>query len=213
MTNDNQKRSIRTTNPTSRTGGVAAATTGYDAAKAAQFTAYLLTKAPVGMERPKLLALLYIAERNSADEDGMLLFYDEHLRTPEGPVCANATRGIDGLVDRKIWSELVEVGWSGVRAKGGIVRQALDRLSLSDTEFADRLWARFGSMKTGEISDWSRNPGNIPEWHDPPPNEGARPCSEITPRDMAIGLGMEDPDDYVEGIEEVRSMRASNPFV
>lgn len=181
-------------------------TPGYDARKAAQLAAFFVAKGDRSISKLKLAKLLYLSERQCAEDWGLPMFFDRYYSIKDGPICTNALSGIDGKADREIWQPLVQLTNNRtVILSHGAPIEDLSELSQADIEIANKIWNRFGAMTPTEIREWTHR--NLPEYQ-----ETQTGRVEITPQDMARGIGLASPNDFAQAVAEIRSMREDDPF-
>ena len=72
-----------------------------------------------------------------------------------------------------------------------VERDDFDELSESDIEILEEIWQTFGGMNEDELSEWTHQPENIPEWQDP--DGGSIPISLKT---IMENVGVENVDEH-----------------
>ncbi|MET4841917.1 Panacea domain-containing protein [Bradyrhizobium japonicum] len=136
---------------------------GYRADKAAEEAAFFANKAGGEIEKLKLIKLIYLTERESMTVRARPMIYDEMYSLKHGPICSNALNGINGEVDRPVWSKWVRIhGSKDVRLLREPSRAKLEHLSDSDLKLMERVWTRFGHMTSAQIRKWTHD--NCPEY-------------------------------------------------
>jgi uncharacterized phage-associated protein len=137
---------------------------GYRPDKAAQEAAFFADKAGGEIEKLKLIKLIYLAERESMRVRARPMIYDEMYSLEHGPICSNALNGINGKIDKSIWSKWVKVLSNNktVRLQRLASRSKLDHLSDSDIEIMQRIWDKFGQMTSAQIRKWTHD--HCPEY-------------------------------------------------
>lgn len=113
----------------------------------------------------KLAKLIYLADRNAIAEHCTAITGDDYCSMPEGPVPSRLCDLIKGKGD-------AQEEWDAVFRREGSEVVALrelpcDWLSELETDILDAVDSRFGSMSAEELSEWTRNPANCPEWKAP----------------------------------------------
>ena len=138
--------------------------------KAAQIAAWFIASQGGTMPHLKLIKLMYLAERASLQTHGYLMTGDRFVAMPHGPVLSLTLDHINDGV------RSAQDGWdSWISDKAnhtvGLVREvnreALDELSDADLNILAATWKKFGWMSKFEIRDYTHDPKNCPEWHDP----------------------------------------------
>lgn len=135
---------------------------------AGQMAAWFLGKVPGrSVSGPKLMKLLYLAERSFIERYGYPTLGDRLVSTPEGPILEGTLRHMKGRgTSNNGWNAWVspvrnrEV--SPAREHGP---EDLDLLSDVNLEVLAEVWNRFGGMNLSEISDHIRR--NCPECENP----------------------------------------------
>lgn len=173
---------------------------GYDVQKAAQLSAYLVSRSGGSMSKLKLAKLLYLSERRCAEVWGVPMFFDRHYSVKDGPICSNALDGVNGKADQDEWSRYLELtDIKTVKLVRPIdVEEELGYLSEADIEIADELLGRFGSMDAAQIRRWTHK--FLPEY-----TEVARSRVEITPEAMAKAIGLASPKGFAASVAEARA--------
>ena len=190
---------------------------GFDVAKAAELSAYLLIKSSGSLSKLKLVKLLYLAERKHAETYGFPMFLDRYFAVKHGPICSRALAGLDGEADQEVWSKFVvraDMRPDGKRRPltialaPGVSEASFQNLSTADREIADELLREHGKRQAFHLRAWTHS--ELPEYREKKPKDGRR--IEITPSDMARGFGHPDPQQFAKAVEEIRSLRASWPL-
>lgn len=160
---------------------------------------WLLSKYGGRLDSAKLVKLMYIADREAMKDDGASITGDDYCALDKGPAAVRLLDliiggGASGSADR-------DSGQASSRAKhqkewdalfkkeGGDVVLLKDNpphdwLSEFDIEVLDAVDARFHGMSAEEISEWTHDPANCPEWKNP--HGGRLP---ITKADIMAALG------------------------
>lgn len=159
---------------------------GFDSRKAAQIAAYFLGMQP-GMEKLKLIKLIYLSEREFVGRFGHPMIYDELYSLKDGPICSSTLNGINGDLEDPYWSQLVRMDKNNrnVHPATEVDRDALDEVSDAEIEVLGHVWGRFGTFSASQIRQWTHD--NCPEYAEV--TKGRLP---ITYRDLAEAVGRED---------------------
>ncbi len=180
-----------------------AGTIGFRSRKAAQIAAYFATQSNDEIEKLKLVKLLYLAERESMQERGRPIIFDEFYSLKHGPICSNALNAINGDLDAAIWNEyLSKDGTVKVKRSRKAAPDKFDELSRSDHVILKSVWEKFGWMTAAQLRNWTHN--HCPEYVEV--LEGRLP---ITYADIFKALGFENPDEMAERIREYRSIETA----
>ena len=176
---------------------------GYRATKAAQVAAFFLSKVPQGMDKLKLIKLIYLAERESIRSRGRPMIYDEYYSLKDGPICSNTLDGINHSSRKDVWAEYVEKDGNRNRRQVRVFNpEAMDELSKSDFSVLNSVWDQFGWMDTGNIRNWTHK--HCAEYTEI--NSGRIP---INLNAMAAALGIENAQCVDEHVTEYRSAMAA----
>ena len=157
----------------------------FDIEKLTQSVAWLLGKHGGRLNCAKLMKLMYLADRESLKGDSGTITGDDYCSLDKGPVpvrlYALATGGGEAEAQDS-WDALFKrEGDDLVLLKGDIL---FDWISEYATDMLAAVDARFGGMSADEISEWTHNPANCPEWRNP--HGGRLP---ITKADIMGALG------------------------
>ena len=146
---------------------------------------WLLSKYGGRLDSAKLVKLMYIADREAMKDDGASITGDDYCALDKGPAAVRLLDLIIGGGEAKYQKE-----WDALfKKEGGDVVLLKDNpphdwLSEFDIEVLDAVDARFHGMSAEEISEWTHNPANCPEWKNP--HGGRLP---ITKADIMAALG------------------------
>lgn len=168
----------------------------FDLEALTQSVAYLLRKHGGRLDCGKLVKLMYLADRQAIKESSSSITEDDYCSLDRGPA---ATRLYDLLTGggeppaQREWDSLFKrEGDDLIALKDDI---PFDWLSEHNTDILDAVDARFGCMSAEEISEWTHNPANCPEWRDP--HGGRLP---ITKADIMKALGFD--EEYIAFVIE-----------
>jgi uncharacterized phage-associated protein len=176
---------------------------GYRPDKAAQAAAFFTEKAGGSIEKLKLIKLIYLTERESMNKRARPMIYDEMYSLKHGPICFNALNGINGLVDKSIWSKWVKLhGTKTVHAVRVPSRSKLDHLSNSDLKIMENVWAKFGHMTSAQIRNWTHE--NCPEYTSL--EDGRLP---ITYTEVFKSIGYENASELANDVVQYRRIEAA----
>lgn len=171
---------------------------GFDSKKAAQIAAYFLSRQP-GMEKLKLIKLMYLAEREFIRRHGHPMIYDELYSLKHGPVCSSALNAINGDLDQDYWSQFLHLDGNGrnIHLVSDITRDALDEVSDADIDVLDLVWGEFGNFTASQIRKWTHE--NCSEY-----TEVERGRIPIAYADIAENTGRKDGRRVEEDIAQTR---------
>ncbi len=162
----------------------------FDLAKAAHMVAFFALKAGRNINLMKVVKLVYLADRESVKRIGAPLLHDARVSMPHGPVNSGVLDAVNGAYDDPRWrSVLRDRAHHYIGVQPGIREDDLDELSDYDVEVMEAVWQEFGAMDQWELSDWTHNSNNVPEWTSP--GGGAQP---IPMQKFFEGVGCEDPE-------------------
>lgn len=134
-----------------------------DHEKMAQIAAYFLRRVPAHyLWNEHLLALMYLAERESIARYGHPMTSDTALSTPYLPIMLEASRiisspdagGVAGWF-QNIFGDLV-----GLSAKGWV--SGVDALSVANAQILESVWTAHGHRDMAELREWMLE--SCPEW-------------------------------------------------
>ncbi len=177
--------------------------TGFNAKKAAQVVAYFANQAASKrLNVVKAVKLVYLADRESISRFGFPILDDDRFSMPLGPVNSTTYRFINGELEHKEWSELLQDRENhelSVTTAGA--SSDLDELSDADIDCLAETWRRFGAMDQWALVDWTHNAKNIPEWEDPNGSSVLIPLQRI----MSL-LSMENATEHSAVVEDHKKM-------
>jgi uncharacterized phage-associated protein len=178
---------------------------GFRSEKAAQIVAFFLLSGGGKMDKLKLVKLLYLTERESAQCRGRPMIYDEYYSLKDGPICSSSLNGLNFGLDTEIWSRYIaKDGKKDVYVCLGIKREALDQISRSDDGIISRIWGSFGWMTSSQIRNWTHK-------HCPEYVEVLTGRLPITLKQMAEAVGYPDPNAFENDVTEYRSAELALP--
>jgi uncharacterized phage-associated protein len=178
---------------------------GYRPDKAAEEAAFFTDKAGGQIDKLKLIKLLYLTERESMTARARPMIYDEMYSLTHGPICSNALNGINGKLDKTLWSKWVKLDSNNktVRLLKRVSRSKLDHLSDSDLKIMEQVWASFGHMTSAQIRKWTHD--NCPEYTDVA--EGSRvPIDYI---EVFESVGHENAAELAQNVSQYRRVEAA----
>ena len=176
----------------------------YSPCKIAQMGAFFAQKQGGIISAPKLMQLLYLADRESLLRYGRPITYDRPVAMPHGPVLARTLdlmAGFTGGVPAAQWDEWMIAGANhDVAVKRKFCRTDLDEISNADLDVLESIRHTFGGMDPQALRNWTRE--YCTEWTDP---DGS-----VTPIDDVTWLrSVGTPDDQVQELaDEMRDERA-----
>ena len=136
---------------------------GFQAEKAAQIAAYFATLAgDYGIEKLKLIKLIYLAERLFLKEHGFPMLFDELYSLRNGPVCSNTLNGIDGKVQNDVWAPRISRNGNLIFPVRRVTRPDLDEVSDAEMAALDAVWEEFRAYTASGIRNWTHK--HLPEY-------------------------------------------------
>lgn len=175
---------------------------GFDEQKAAQLAALLASKSPVGMDKLKLIKLIYLVEREFVSRHGHPMLFDDLYSLEHGPICSSALSGLNLKLNERVWRGLICKAGDTISARIEPTRGRLDHLSNAELKVAESVWEKFGHMSASDLRRFTHD--NCAEYVEVP--KGKR--MQISYKDLFAALGFEDPDGCEERVVDVR--RAHN---
>jgi len=168
----------------------------YNSAKAAHIMAYLALKTTGRcLAKLKGTKLVYLADREAAKLYGMPMLDEVRFSLPKGPIVQETCDRANPYRSDPDWKKIFAD--DSLTVKSDITVDDLDELSDADAEILDDIWSRFGQMSGEDLSHWSHQPENIPEWEDP---NGSR--TPISLERLLQAAGVERPAARAEFIED-----------
>lgn len=173
----------------------------FDEVKTTQAAARLLSRGGSRMTVRKLVALLYLTDRQALLRWGRPLTFDAYFSLPQGLIPSATLDKINESIapeDPSYWHTVISErsGQSVELLRSDPPPRA--ELSPADEELLDQIWEEFGDQSGRELCDYSRS---LPEWQDP---EGSR--RPIHVRDILVSEGFSrDTASEIEGTLEVES--------
>ena len=151
-----------------------------------------------GIDKLKLIKLVYLTERRFLKEHRMPMLYDELYSLQHGPVCSNTLNGIDGFIDQDVWSQFIALhGRNKVFPVSRFNRDDLDEISDAEMDAIEAAWEEFGRMSAWDIRDYSHE-------HCAEYTEVSGGRVPISYRDVIEALGEPDPDEVEREVRQVR---------
>lgn len=128
---------------------------GYRSRKAAQLCAHFALKAGAcGIEKLKLIKLVYLSERMFLSEYYMPMLYDELYSLPNGPICSSTLNGIDGHFG-DCWSDFISKNGNVIFPNKSFSRDDLDEISNAELAVTEKVWKEFGRMTASQIRNYT----------------------------------------------------------
>jgi uncharacterized phage-associated protein len=171
--------------------------TGFRSRKAAQACAFFAAKTAHGIEKLKLIKLMYLAERKHLGEKHKPILWDDFFSLPHGPICSGTLNGIDGRITQNIWNNFIARHGNVAVATRRFERSDLDELSNSDIRTLESIWVEFGHCTASQLRNYTHD--NCPEY-----TETDRQRIPISYLDILVALGDENASSVAE---EIISMR------
>jgi len=173
---------------------------GFRSRKAAQICAFFSVKAPGGgIEKLKLIKLVYLSERSFIGQHRVPMLFDELYSLPHGPICSSTLNGIDGVTDDAVWSEYIARNGNVVVGVKKFTRDDFDEISDAEIEVLDVIWHDLGHMTASQLRNYSHD--NCAEYTDT-----ERKRIPIAYSDILRALGMSDADEFDREIQDYRHM-------
>lgn len=143
----------------------------FNESKVTHMAAYLLKKAERNtLPHLKLMKLLYLAERTAYLEHGYGISDDTLVSMPFGPVLSSTLNLMNGEPGReRVWQAYIsdKADHKVSLVNPSVDIEALDELSLADKHILDKVWAQFKDFNQFDLSDYTHDLKNCPEWEDP----------------------------------------------
>jgi uncharacterized phage-associated protein len=136
------------------TPSYAAPLVGFRSRKAAQLSAFFAVKAE-GIEKLKLIKLIYLTERRFLQDHEIPMLFDELYSLPHGPICSSTLNCIDGIIHENVWDQFIARNGNEIFPVKRFSREELDELSDAEMEIANRIWSRFHGMTASQIRNYT----------------------------------------------------------
>jgi uncharacterized phage-associated protein len=158
----------------------------FDEAKAAAMTSYFIDALGVdSIDILRLMKLLYLAERESLQEDVALMIGDEFVSMRLGPVLSTTYNCIKGQVSCAVWNQFF-----GPRQGNSVIRKAnlppARLLTKSEIQILERVWKTVGHLSTPALVNYVHD--NCPEWVKPPEGKSSSPMPLEIVLERALGV-------------------------
>ncbi len=170
---------------------------GFKSRKAAQVASYFAAFEDQGVDKLKLMKLIYLAEREFLSQYSHPMLYDEFYSLRHGPICTNTLNGIDGYIDKTVWTKFIGQNYSKVHSLVGTFREQYDELSDAEIDVLAGVWNSFGWMSTSQIRNYTHE--HCPEYTEV--QSGRMPISY---KEVFEALGEPNADELEDAIMQYR---------
>jgi uncharacterized phage-associated protein len=174
---------------------------GFKASKAAQQCAYFAAQERAGVEKLKLIKLIYLAEREFVSRHGHPMLYDELFSLPHGPICSSTLNGINGENNSDVWSSYIKRSGKVVTPTKSLARSDLDQVSDAEIDVLETIWKQFGHMTSSEIRRYTHD-------HCPEYTEIEKGRIPISYSELFVALGEQFPQEAEDEIRRFRKAEA-----
>jgi uncharacterized phage-associated protein len=141
----------------------------YTPRKAAQVAAFFASLQGGTIDGLKLVKLIYLADRESMQQFGFPITFDNYVSLENGPAVSTTANLISGYIagtPKDIWEEWIsDRANHKVELQRNFERSDLDELSEADIEIIRAIWSKFGKMDQWTLCKWTHD--NCAEWKDP----------------------------------------------
>ncbi len=175
----------------------------YNQRKAAEVTAYLLSKAPNQREYLILIVkLIYIAERRALHRWGRLITWDRFVSMDNGPVPSQTLNLISGTEQQsEIWDEYISD--RSAHRIGLREMPEIEELSQAEIDLLDEVYDEFGALNRWEVVDETHK---FPEWTDPQGSALPIELSDILRAGDVPSEQIERIEEEIEALGQARSV-------
>ncbi len=142
----------------------------YNPKKAAQTIAFFAMQGGGQLNVMKAVKLVYLSDRESVARRGHPIQDEPRYSLPHGPINSTTLDYLNGAYrDDGGWSNYLTdrdnhfVGLTDDKLSA----EALDMLSEAELGILADVWKQFGHMDRFDLSDWTHDPENVPEWRNP----------------------------------------------
>jgi hypothetical protein len=166
----------------------------YNPAQAAHIIAYFALKTKEqAISIEKALNLVYLADRENIKHWHYPMLSEPRVALNNGPANGLTLEYTYGRDFNAEWSFIfkdTQEGASELSLNAGIVIKNLDLLSEADEMILDKVWGEFGAMDEAELSHWTTERNNVPEWKKPEEGED----NTIQLAEIMRVLGLKNPE-------------------
>ena len=154
----------------------------FNARKATQVAALFITKEGGSLNIMKLVKLVYLLDRLSISKRGIPVLGGDYFSMKNGPV---SSESLDLINSGELYGQPTD--WSNfissrqVHTVGLLADPGTDRLSESEMEFVNTIYAEHGRRDQFQLRDWCHE--NCAEWH--PITQGRKEISVQNILDVA----------------------------
>ncbi len=155
--------------------------------KAAQACAFFSVKCETGLDKLKLIKLIYLAEREHLSSRSRPILWDELYSLPHGPIGSSTLNGIDGNIHEEIWRSFIARHGNKIFAVRRFDRDDLDELSNAELRTLASVWERYGHMSASQLRNFTHD--HCPEYTE---TDGKRIPIDYAKLLVAVGMTEED---------------------
>lgn len=171
--------------------------------KAAQACAYFAAKADKGMDKLKVVKLLYLAERMHLASYHAGMVWDDLFSLKNGPVPSSTLNGIDGNIHPEVWDEYLGKHGNKRFAARQLVRDDFDELSNAELRTLEAIWQEHGHRSAGQLVEYTHK-----ECAEYTETDGRRVPIRYEDLLVAVGLPKDDAMQVMADLEAWRQAEA-----
>lgn len=123
--------------------------------KAAQACAFFALKDEKGIDKLKLIKLIYLAERTHLADRHWPMVWDDLYSLPHGPVGSSTLNGIDGKIHQDVWAAYICRHGNKTFAVRKFCRDELDELSNAEVKTLEKVWQMYGAMSASRLRNYT----------------------------------------------------------
>lgn len=129
----------------------------YRSRKAAQACAYFAAKCEMGIDKLKLIKLIYLSEREHLATKQRPIFWDDLRSLPHGPIGSSTLNGIDGFIHQEIWSHYIARNGNKVFSTKRFARDDFDELSNSEIKSLSVIWEKYNKLSASALRNYTHD--------------------------------------------------------
>lgn len=129
----------------------------FQSRKAAQACAFFASKGGAnGMDKLKIVKLLYLAERKHIVDKHAAIVWDDLFSLKNGPVPSGSLNGLDGNIHEDVWQQfIIQHGKSKRWPARQFTRDDFDEMSNSEIRTLQAVWDEHGHRTAGQLVQYT----------------------------------------------------------
>lgn len=135
---------------------------GFAPRKVAQMCVYFALKEGEGIEKLKLIKLIYLSDREFIRKYGDPITWDEYYSLPHGPVCSAALNCINKVIYKEVTDGYFLMNGNFLVPVSRLEERDLDELSRAEIEVMASVWMVHGHLSASQLRNYSHE--HCPEY-------------------------------------------------